>query len=137
MGAFMKGTDGYVYQCDKGSSFDGEPIEAFVRPVFNHSKSPTVLKHYRSGTVEVESRGYSEISVSPEFSYGTEQIDRFIRLTLGDEATREFAGEQDVGELGASIRCRGAVVLFHLQVIEIKELALMGTRCRINNARWR
>jgi hypothetical protein len=71
---FLGARDGYVYQCDKGSSFDGESIESFIRPVFTHSRSPAVRKRYRKGVLEVESRGYSQIRVSPEFSYGSEDV---------------------------------------------------------------
>ena len=71
---FLGAADGYVYQCDKGSSFDGEAIEAFVRPVFNHSKSPRVRKRYRKGILEMESAGYSEIRVTPELSYGSDDL---------------------------------------------------------------
>src|SRR5262249_18761056 len=52
-------------------------------------------------------------------------------------ATREFAREQDVGELGAPICCHWAIILFHLQVIEIEEIALMGARHGIHDARRR
>src|SRR5215831_17093057 len=45
-----------------------------------------------------------------------------------------------LASLRASIRCHGAIIRFHLQVIEIEEIALMGTRRGrrgIDNARRR
>jgi len=39
--------NGYVYQMEKGTSFDGGAIEAYITLAFNHSKSPTILKRYR------------------------------------------------------------------------------------------
>lgn len=66
------GTDsGMVYQADKGSSFDGEDIEAYFITPFNHSKGPTTLKSYKKATVEITSEGYSEVRFHPDFSYGS------------------------------------------------------------------
>lgn len=65
---------GMVYQADRGSSFDGEEIEAFLRMAFNHSKSPQTIKSYRLAKLELTTTGYSEIRVHPEFSYGDPQI---------------------------------------------------------------
>jgi len=36
--------DGYVYQDSIGTSFDGDAIEAWIRPVFNNLGSPRVRK---------------------------------------------------------------------------------------------
>ncbi|HEY5799978.1 MAG TPA: hypothetical protein VIT92_07145 [Burkholderiaceae bacterium] len=66
--------NGFVYQADKGSSFDGEEIEAFLRPVFNNSRSPRERKRYRKAVLEMAAVAYSSIRVQPEFSYGDESI---------------------------------------------------------------
>jgi hypothetical protein len=62
--------EGMVYQADKGSSFDGEEIEAFLILPFNNSKSPTVLKSYMKATLEMTSEIYSSFNFSIDFSYG-------------------------------------------------------------------
>jgi hypothetical protein len=67
---FFGSTAGMVYQADKGSSFDGEEIEAWLWLPFNHSKSPELLKSYRKATIEMTSQGHSSIRLSVEFSYG-------------------------------------------------------------------
>ncbi len=67
---FFGSTNGEVYQADKGSSFDGEEIEAYIWLPFNHSKSPETLKSYRKATIEMTSTGYSSLRINPEFSYG-------------------------------------------------------------------
>lgn len=69
---FFGADNGYVYQADKGSSFDGVEIEHYLRPAFNHSKSPRTRKRYRKVVMEMTSIGYSAIRVSPEFSYGND-----------------------------------------------------------------
>ncbi len=67
---FLGASNGMVYQADRGSSFDGTAIEAYVRLAFNHSKSPSVIKQYRKATVEMTAVGYSPIRAHPDFSYG-------------------------------------------------------------------
>ena len=65
---------GMVYQADKGSSFDGENIEAYAFLPFNNSKSPSVLKTYRRAIIEMTAIGYSAISYNALFSYGSVDI---------------------------------------------------------------
>ena len=67
---FLGASNGMVYQADKGSSFDGEEIEAVLRTAFNHSKSPSIIKRYRQAVIEGTSMGYSAIRIHPDFSYG-------------------------------------------------------------------
>ena len=71
---FFGSSTGGVFQADKGSSFDGEDIEAFIRLPFNHSKSPSTLKQYRKAVVEMTAVSYSEIRLHPDFSYGDPNI---------------------------------------------------------------
>ncbi|MCP4607744.1 MAG: hypothetical protein GY845_03365 [Planctomycetes bacterium] len=71
---FFGTSDGMVMQADKGSSFDGTSIEAFITFPFNNSESPTTLKTYRKGTFEMSSESYTEIKVSTELSYGTANL---------------------------------------------------------------
>ncbi len=71
---YFGSTAGMVYQADKGSSFDGEDIEAYLWLPFNHSKSPEILKSYRKATLEMTATGYSAIRIGVEFSYGDTDI---------------------------------------------------------------
>jgi hypothetical protein len=71
---FFGASNGMVYQADKGSSFDGEAIEAYVRLAFNHSKTPSVIKQYRKAALEMTAERYSAIRMHPDFSYGTADI---------------------------------------------------------------
>lgn len=63
--------DGFVYEMERGSSFDGAPITAFCKVFFGHSKSPRLRKRYRRCVLDIANSGYSEISFFPEFSYGS------------------------------------------------------------------
>lgn len=64
--------DGYVYQMDKGTSFDGEAIEAYIYLSYNHSGSPRAKKRYRQAALEVSLEGYSSLYFNYELMYGTE-----------------------------------------------------------------
>ncbi len=68
---FFGTSDGMVMQADRGSSFDGDAIEAFITFPFDNAESPTTLKTYRKGTLEMSSESYTEIKVSTELSYGS------------------------------------------------------------------
>lgn len=79
---FLGATNGKVYQADKGSSFDGEDIEAYLRLPFNNSKAPTILKTYRKATIEMTAIGHSEVRFHPDFSYGDPDISQHVTKTL-------------------------------------------------------
>ena len=66
--------NGYVYQCEKGTSFDGNEIEAYIRMPFGDAKSPQIKKHYRKVLMEMSCDGYTNIGFHPEFSYGETSI---------------------------------------------------------------
>lgn len=66
--------DGYVYVANTGSSFDGEPIQAYIRTAFNNVKSPSAIKRFRKLEVELSSVGYSEIRFNPDFSYADPSV---------------------------------------------------------------
>lgn len=61
--------DGYVYQDNVGTSFDGQPIEAWARPAFNNLKSPRVRKQYRRAVFELVCEGYTQINISYDLGY--------------------------------------------------------------------
>lgn len=63
---YFGSTNGMVYQMEKGTSFDGEPIEYNFTLNYANSKSPRTLKRFRKASVEVSS-DYSAIAV---FDFG-------------------------------------------------------------------
>lgn len=70
---FFGSADGYVYQMDKGTSFDGDPIEWSMVLVFNNSKMYRVLKKYRRLTFEMVGDGYAVFQSTYSLSYGSEE----------------------------------------------------------------
>lgn len=84
---FFGADNGYVYQADKGSSFDGEPIQAWLRLPFNNIQSPRVIKRYRKATLELSSVGYMSIRFQPDFSYGDPNVAPHILQTATEQGT--------------------------------------------------
>jgi hypothetical protein len=80
---FFGADNGYVYQADRGSSFDGEDITAYLRMPFSNTRSPRYRKRYRKAIMEMSATGYSSIRFHPEFTYGDEDVGSH-RLQTGE-----------------------------------------------------
>lgn len=63
---YFGSADGYVYQMEKGASFDGDAIEAHLYLAWNFQGAPRVNKRYRDCTLEISGNGYATLS----FGYG-------------------------------------------------------------------
>lgn len=63
--------NGYVYQLDKGTSFDGASIDARLVFNFNTAKSPRTLKRWRKASVEMQGTAYAEIQFGYTLGYGS------------------------------------------------------------------
>jgi hypothetical protein len=68
---YFGSSDGYVYRDNVGTSFDGDVIEAWIRPAFNNLQSPMVRKQYRAAVFEVACDGYAAVNVSYDLGYGS------------------------------------------------------------------
>ena len=68
---FFGSDNGFVYQLDMGTSFDGEPIPANINLVYNSTKSPRILKRYRKASVELTGDSYAEIDFGYDLGYRT------------------------------------------------------------------
>lgn len=53
---------GYVYQLDKGPSFDGEVLYAYFVGAWDYIKSPRWLKQYRCASIEIQGFSYAAIN---------------------------------------------------------------------------
>jgi hypothetical protein len=60
---------GYVYQAERGTSFDGEPIEAFARLAFHFSGSPNLNKHYRRAQFNITCAGPTTMRIGVDYSF--------------------------------------------------------------------
>lgn len=68
---FVGATDGFVYELNRGPSFDGEEIEAFIELPLGHQGGPEVFKRYSKARIELEAAAGSSIGVIAEFDYGS------------------------------------------------------------------
>jgi hypothetical protein len=67
---FIGCDDGFVYELNKGTSFDGAPIEHYLRLPFNHFGSPRQRKRIHRVLVDLEASGPTTLSVSADLDYG-------------------------------------------------------------------
>lgn len=64
------GEDGYVYQLDKGTSFDGQKILSLLLLAPNHVSAYEQKKRFRKVVLELDAPALSVIRVFAEFDYG-------------------------------------------------------------------
>jgi hypothetical protein len=65
---------GYVYQMERGTSFDGAPIDAYITLAWDPLKSPRILKRFRAGSIEVQGDGYAAIQFGYSLAYGSRLV---------------------------------------------------------------
>ena len=73
--------DGFVYEMEKGTSFDGDAITFALYLAFCHSGAPNRLKSYRSGSFELSGDGYFEFSFAYELGYASPLIEQSGNVT--------------------------------------------------------
>ncbi len=64
------GTDGFVYQLDAGTSFDGSAVDAYIRLPFNHIGSPTRHKRWHQLTLEMDAAIATVLNILVDFGFG-------------------------------------------------------------------
>jgi hypothetical protein len=62
--------DGYVYQMDSGTSFDGSEVVGYARLPFGHLKSPQQNKHFFKAVLDVDAPGGTDLTFTHELNYG-------------------------------------------------------------------
>lgn len=67
-------SDGYVRQLEKGTSFDGTAITAYIQTQYHYAKSLGWLKRYLSAVLEVKGQAYSEFMFSYQLGYNTTDL---------------------------------------------------------------
>jgi hypothetical protein len=67
-------TNGFVYQLDVGTSFDGAIVPAFFVTAWDALKSPRILKRFRAASIEVQGGDYAEIQYGYQIGYNSAQL---------------------------------------------------------------
>lgn len=75
-GIFFGDDNGFVYQMEKGTSFDGDAIEAFIELTFNFSRGPRMRKRYRGAMLELDGTAYAEFAFGYVLGYGSTEFDQ-------------------------------------------------------------
>lgn len=68
------GADGFVYQIDKGTSFDGEEFTSVCRPTYYNYASAVQSVRFHKLTLEVDCPNKTALQVVPEFDYAGDSI---------------------------------------------------------------
>lgn len=71
---FFGSTNGMVYQAEKGTSFDGEPIDHLLILAYNNLKSPQINKRFRKMVLEMTGQSYVEFSVGYRLGYNSSNL---------------------------------------------------------------
>jgi hypothetical protein len=91
---FFGTSDGYVMQMDKGTSFDGDEIEAFMYLAFDAQRMPRQRKRYKHAQFEIQGDGYAEFRIGSELGYASSDISQPVNI---DIVSSFSAGRWDVG----------------------------------------
>lgn len=67
---FAGADNGFVYEIDRGRSFDGDDIESYFKIPFYHYQSPDYRKRFRRAIAGIDSPEAITLKVKPEFNYG-------------------------------------------------------------------
>lgn len=65
---------GHVYEADRGSSFDGAAIDAFLVFNWNAIRSPRMIKRYHRASLEVQGDAYAEFAWGYNLGYGSPEV---------------------------------------------------------------
>lgn len=78
---FGAGTDGYVYELDRGTSLDGEDMRFHLRMHFNNANAVRVRKNFVRTVFQLQATGYGSLGVSYDLGYGNNDIGVGASLT--------------------------------------------------------
>lgn len=67
---FFGSDNGYVYELDKGTSFDGGAIDAYINLHYDNLGSPRFLKAFKGAAYDAEAVGYAEFDATFQLDYG-------------------------------------------------------------------
>lgn len=88
--SFFGSDDGYVYQMDMGTSFDGYPIAANINLVYNSTGSPRVLKRYRKASVEMTGDAYCELAFGYDLAYRSQALEQPVDASYSNDLRSAF-----------------------------------------------
>ncbi len=82
---FFGSSTGMVYQAGKGTSLDGEPVEAWIRTAYANHKSPLLKKSYKRLLLEMDAEGSAHFQVGYDLGYGAPDMEPAGRIAFAEE----------------------------------------------------
>lgn len=80
---------GYVYQMESGTSFDGANLSAFITLAWDPIKSPRILKKFRGASIEIQGDTYVAFQLGYQIGYGSANIGQPTAIP----SSSQFAGQ--------------------------------------------
>lgn len=81
---FVGTMDGDVFEVEAGTSFNGDPISAFLRTVLYPSKSPGMFKKYTHIRIDGTFDGQLTMSGKVDFDYGNPELNLGVNLDFSN-----------------------------------------------------
>ena len=78
---FGAGTDGYVYELERGTSLDGDAMRYHLMLHFYHSNSLRLRKNYHRTVIQLQAEGFAAMKLGYSLGFGK----KGIPLTLGQD----------------------------------------------------
>jgi hypothetical protein len=72
---------GYVYQLERGTSFDGAEISAYITMAWDPIKTPRILKRFRAGSIEMQGDAYASIQFGYQLGYDSALVGQPVPTT--------------------------------------------------------
>lgn len=88
--SFFGSDNGFVYQLDAGTSFDGEAIPASFNLVYDSVKSPRILKRFRKASVELTGEYFAQIEFGYDLGYRTNAITQPLDATYDTDLRSSY-----------------------------------------------
>jgi hypothetical protein len=79
---YFGSTNGMVYQMEKGTSHDGDPLSWSATLAYNHFGSPLMLKQFRKLSVEASGEGYAVFSMAYNVGFGTTDLPQGVSTEI-------------------------------------------------------
>lgn len=71
---YFGSTDGMVYQMERGTSFDGDPITHNIKLAWSFLGSPGLIKRFHDAALEISGSGYASFSFGYKLGYASTNI---------------------------------------------------------------
>jgi len=96
---FFGSNDGYVYQMDKGTSFDGTAMEYILKLPFNNIGTPRNKKRFFKAVFHIDAPEGTSLYFTPDFSYGGDGTPKSVQQTVSTDSSTAYWDEDiDWGE---------------------------------------